>query len=93
MENIKMNEITIKEIEEIHEYLLNKDNMRFGQRIKTNFTQLDHKIDAYQLNMLNRLSDIQDSLEKDTLTIGQFLIVLGIVLGVFSGLLAWILLT
>ena len=77
-----MNEVTIKEIEEIHEYLLNKDNMRLGQRIKTNFHQIERQ-----------LNNIEEKLNKDTMTYGEFLIYLGIVLVGFFGALAWILLT
>jgi len=95
-------------IDEINFYLWGKGEGKLeGKNIKSPYGEttlrgrignnveklINSKVDAYQLNMLNRLSDIQDSLEKDTLTIGQFLIVLGIVLAVFSGLLTWILLT
>ena len=81
-----MNEITIKEIEEIHEYLLNKDNMRLGQRIKTNFHQIERQLN----NIEEKLNKVDKSTE---ITIGQFLIYLGFIIGIFGGLLIWILLT
>jgi len=77
-------------LSEIHQYLLSKDGMRLGQRIKTNFSSVDNKIDAYQLNMLNRLSDIQDKLDEPEITFGQFFMYLGLILVVFGGLLIWV---
>ena len=74
-----MNDYFMKEIEEIHEYLFNKDGMRLGQRIKTNFNQLER-----QLNNIEK---------KSTMTYGEFLIYLGIIFIAFFGAFAWILLS
>jgi hypothetical protein len=87
---VKMNELTRREIEEIHEYLFNKDGMRLGQRIKTNFSSIENKIDAYQLNMLNRLSDIQDKLDEPTITVGGIILYTLILSGVLGIVYAWI---
>tara|TARA_R100000773_G_scaffold24167_1_gene21249 strand:+ start:572 stop:886 length:315 start_codon:yes stop_codon:yes gene_type:complete len=40
-----------------------------------------------------KLNKIEEKLEKPTMSYGEFLIYLGIIVGVFSGLIAWILLT
>ncbi len=40
-----------------------------------------------------KLNKIEEKLDEDTMTYGQFLIYLGIILGIFGGLMAWILLT
>lgn len=42
---------------------------------------------------LRTIKEILHELEEDTITYGQFLISLGIILGIFGGLFAWILLT
>jgi hypothetical protein len=85
-----MDEITRREIEEIHEYLFNKDGMRLGQRIKTNFSSIENKIDAYQLNMLNRLSDIQDKQDEPTITVGGIILFTLVLSGLLGIVYAWI---
>ena len=75
---------------EIHQYLLSKDGMRLGQRIKTNFRAMDIKVDAYQLNMLNRLSDIQDKLDEPTITGGGIILFTLVLSGLLGIVYAWI---
>ena len=81
-----MNDYFMKDIEEIHEYLFNKDGMRLGQRIKTNFNQLERQLN----NIEKKLNKIE---KKSTMTYGEFLIYLGIIFIAFFGAFAWILLS
>ena len=60
--------------------------MRLGQRIKTNFHQIERQLN----NIEEKLNKVDKSTE---ITIGQFLIYLGIIIAIFGGLLTWILLT
>ena len=58
-----MNDYFMKEIEEIHEYLFNKDGMRLGQRIKTNFNQLERQLNNIE-KKINRLRSDNHRMEN-----------------------------
>jgi hypothetical protein len=77
-------------LNDIHQYLLSKDGMRLGQRIKTNFSSIENKIDAYQLNTLNRLSDIQDKQDEPTITVGGIILFTLVLSGLLGIVYAWI---
>jgi hypothetical protein len=80
-------------IDEINFYLWGKLE---GKNINSPYgeTTLRGRIGNNVDRLLNeKLNKIEEKLEKPTMTYGEFLIYLGIIVGIFSGLIAWILLT
>ena len=80
-------------IDEIYKYLWGNWD---GTRITSPYgqTTLRGRIGNNVERLLDeKLNKIEEKLEKPTMTYGEFLIYLGIIVGVFSGLIAWILLT
>tara|TARA_B100001564_G_scaffold133890_1_gene112234 strand:+ start:405 stop:725 length:321 start_codon:yes stop_codon:yes gene_type:complete len=106
MEKIKMEDLrTEKEIlhqlenriDEINFYLWGEGKGKYeGRNITSPYgeTTLRGRIGNNVERLLNeKLNKIDEKLEKPTMTYGEFLIYLGIILIAFFGALAWILLT
>tara|TARA_Y100000592_G_C5356944_1_gene261667 strand:- start:385 stop:750 length:366 start_codon:yes stop_codon:yes gene_type:complete len=95
-------EKTTETINRVSDYVWGENQFRspYGQttlrgRIGRNVEELlNVKLNQLETKLEYQLSEIELHVkEKPTMSYGEFLIGLGIVLGVFSGLLAWILLT
>lgn len=84
-------------IDEINFYLYGVGRGKYeGMQINSRYgeTTLRGRIGNNVEMLLNeKLNKIEEKLEKPTMTYGEFLIYLGIIGTVFSGLMAWILLT
>lgn len=84
-------------IDEINFYLWGEGKGKYeGRNITSPYgeTTLRGRIGNNVERLLNeKLNKIEEKLEKPAMTYGEFLIYLGIIGTVFSGLMAWILLT
>jgi len=84
-------------IDEINFYLYGVGRGKYeGMQINSRYgeTTLRGRIGNNVEMLLNeKLNKIEEKLEKPAMTYGEFLIYLGIIGTVFSGLMAWILLT
>ncbi len=61
-------------LSEIHQYLLSKDGMRLGQRIKSNFRATDSRIQF----TIDRIGEIQDSIRTIKNNTGMGIVVGGV---------------
>jgi len=61
-------------LNDIHQYLLSKDGMRLGQRIKSNF----HSTDSSVQFAIDRIGEIQDSLRTIKNNTGMGIVVGGV---------------
>tara|TARA_R100001082_G_C4273984_1_gene120985 strand:- start:46 stop:312 length:267 start_codon:yes stop_codon:yes gene_type:complete len=81
MEKIKMNDYFMKEIEEIHEYLFNKDGMRLGQRMKKHqdlkATEISNKLD----NLENKIDEIEKAFKPKNVLLSLTSIMLACIVG------------
>ena len=68
------------------------DDLRTNKEI---LHQLEDRIDEINFDRLlnEKLNKIEEKLEKPTMSYGEFLIYLGIILGVACGFMVWMLLT
>ena len=84
-------------IDEINFYLWGKGEGKLeGRNITSPYgeTTLRGRIGNNVDRLLNeKLNKIEEKLEKPTMTYGEFITYLVIIFGIFSGLMAWILLT
>jgi len=84
-------------IDEINFYLWGEGKGKYeGRNITSPFgeTTLRGRIGNNVDRLLNeKLNKIEEKLEKPTMTYGEFLIYLGIILGVACGFMVWMLLT
>ena len=84
-------------IDEINWYLWGKGEGKYeGSNFHSPYgqTTLRGRIGNNVERLLDeKLNKIEEKLEKPAMTYGEFLIYLGIIVGVFSGLMAWMFLT
>lgn len=76
-----MNDYFMKEIEEIHEYLFNKDGMRLGQRMKKHQELIETNISNKLDNLENKIDEIEKAFKPNNVLLSLTSIMIACIVG------------